>query len=159
MDTNLEQEHCISPEVYQKHAAWFWIRGVAMMIDGGILWLVFLGIGLLFDAPDAIDTSWLGAGIAWLYFVVQESSAKRATIGKRMMGIYVAGLNGGRISFWRATGRFFGKWISLALLGIGYLIQPFTARRQALHDMMAECLVLQKPGLYNQMRGHEFQRM
>jgi len=27
---------------------------------------------------------------------------------------------------------------------VGYLIQPFTERRQALHDILAGCLVLRK---------------
>ncbi|MYA79205.1 MAG: RDD family protein, partial [Acidobacteriia bacterium] len=56
----------------------------------------------------------------------------------------VTEMQGRRISFLRATGRFFVKLLSAMLMMIGYLIQPFTEKRQALHDMMAGCLVLRK---------------
>ena len=80
--------------------------------------------------------------IAWLYEALLVSSSWQATLGKRAVGIVVTDLWGGRISFARATGRWLGKYVSGFILGIGYLIQPFTERRQALHDTMAGCLVL-----------------
>jgi uncharacterized RDD family membrane protein YckC len=73
-----------------------------------------------------------------------ESSPFQATIGKVAVGIYVADLQGQRISFGRATGRFFGKILSGAILLIGYLMAGFTEKKQALHDTMAGCLVLVK---------------
>jgi uncharacterized RDD family membrane protein YckC len=60
------------------------------------------------------------------------------------VGIVVTDMNGGRVSFGRATGRYFGKILSSITLFIGYLMQPFTERRQTLHDMLAACLVLRK---------------
>ena len=51
---------------------------------------------------------------------------------------------GNRISFGRATGRFFSRYISILSLLIGYLIQPFTRKRQALHDKIAGMLVVRK---------------
>ena len=71
------------------------------------------------------------------------SSSRQATVGKIAVGIVVTDEQGRRISFLRATGRWFGKYLSGFLL-IGYLIQPFTAKRQTLHDIMAGCLVLRK---------------
>ena len=53
-------------------------------------------------------------------------------------------LNGERLSFGRATGRHFGKWVSALTLGIGYLMCLFTARKQCLHDLMAGCLMQRK---------------
>ena len=47
--------------------------------------------------------------LAWLYFAFWESGAKQSTWGKRMLGIKVVGEDGGRISFGRATARFFCK--------------------------------------------------
>ena len=57
------------------------------------------------------------------------------------MSLKVIGLSGESISFWRATGRYFGKYVSVLVL-IGYLIQPFTENKQALHDLMAGTLVI-----------------
>jgi uncharacterized RDD family membrane protein YckC len=73
-----------------------------------------------------------------------ESSPLRGTIGKWALGIYVTNLEGQRISFATATGRFFGKIISGLILGIGYIMAGATDRKQALHDKMAECLVMRK---------------
>lgn len=82
--------------------------------------------------------------IGWLYEALMISSSYQATLGKMVVGIVVTDLEGRRLSFWRATGRLLGKHVSAIPLYAGYLIQPFTEKRQALHDMMAGCLVLRK---------------
>jgi uncharacterized RDD family membrane protein YckC len=51
---------------------------------------------------------------------------------------------GRRVSFGRATGRYFGKILSGLILGIGFLMAGFTERKQALHDSIADCLVVVK---------------
>jgi uncharacterized RDD family membrane protein YckC len=86
----------------------------------------------------------LGWICSWLYFGLLESSKLQGTLGKAALNIQVTDLHGRRISFGRATGRYFGKWISGALFLIGYLIQPFTRRRQTLHDLMAGTLVVRR---------------
>jgi uncharacterized RDD family membrane protein YckC len=79
----------------------------------------------------------------WLYFAYLESGEKQATWGKQALGIYVTDLAGQRVTFGRATGRFFAKIVSgLIPLGIGFVMAGFTERRQALHDMIASTLVL-----------------
>ncbi len=85
--------------------------------------------------------------IQWLYYALQESSAQQATFGKRAMGIIVTDMDGNRITFLNATGRHFGKIISGAIMNIGYIIAGFTEKKQALHDIMANCLVIKKPFL------------
>ena len=94
---------------------------------------------LLFDTWGVI----IGISVPWLYEAMLVSSSRQATPGKMAVGIVVTDVQGRRISFLRATGRWFGKYLSAFLL-IGYLIQPFTAKRQTLHDIMAGCLVLRK---------------
>jgi uncharacterized RDD family membrane protein YckC len=47
-----------------------------------------------------------------------------------------------RISFLRATGRWAARYLSFLLLLVGYLMQPFTARKQALHDLIAGTVVV-----------------
>lgn len=80
--------------------------------------------------------------IMWIYYSVFESSKRQATLGKLAVGIKVTGLRGNRIGFGRASGRYFGKFISTMIIGIGYLMAAFTKRKQGLHDMMAGCLVI-----------------
>ncbi len=80
--------------------------------------------------------------VKWLYFALMESSKYQATLGKMAIGIKVTDMTGHRISFARATGRYFGKIISGMILYIGYMMAGFTEKKQALHDMMAETLVV-----------------
>ena len=54
--------------------------------------------------------------LPWLYYAVFESSEKQATLGKMALGIKVTGYDGGRISFGKATGRYFAKIISGIIL-------------------------------------------
>ena len=115
--------------------AGFWWRVLASIVDGTILAvtsLILAGVGL---GPAGIVVS-------WLYFALLESSDKRATLGKMACGLIVTDLAGGRIGFGRATGRFFAKFLSSLILMIGYLMVAFTQRKQGLHDMIADTLVL-----------------
>ncbi|NOX17851.1 MAG: RDD family protein [Chlorobi bacterium] len=80
--------------------------------------------------------------LQWLYFALMESSSKQATLGKMALGIKVTDLDGNRISFGRATGRYFGKIISGMIFYIGFMMAGWTQKKQALHDMLAGCLVV-----------------
>jgi uncharacterized RDD family membrane protein YckC len=81
----------------------------------------------------------------WLYFAIMESSRHQGTLGKLALGIKVTDTSGRRISFARATGRYFGKILSGLLMMIGYIMAGFTDKKQALHDMLADCLVIKLP--------------
>lgn len=152
--------------------AGFWLRFFAYLIDGFILIaavlilfipLVFLtGLTASFEGmarsqgqPNPavvggfIAAMFFFAGLAiviqWLYHAYLESGEKQATWGKQALGIYVTDLVGNRITFGRASGRFFAKIVTgMIPLGIGYIMAGFTERKQALHDMIASCLVLRK---------------
>jgi uncharacterized RDD family membrane protein YckC len=82
--------------------------------------------------------------VRWLYFSLMESSAKQATLGKMALGIIVTDGSYNRISFGRATGRFFAKLISNITICIGYIIIAFTSQKQGLHDIIAGTLVIIK---------------
>ena len=83
--------------------------------------------------------------LTWLYFAGMESSERQATFGKSVMALRVTNLDGRRISFGHATGRFFAKIVSgMIPFLIGYIMAGFTARKQALHDLIAGTLVLRK---------------
>lgn len=82
---------------------------------------------------------------SWLYYAGFESSSWQATPGKKVLNILVTDMSGARITFGRATGRFFAKWVTqLIPLGIGYILAGITERKQALHDMIASTLVLRR---------------
>jgi len=82
---------------------------------------------------------------SWLYCASMESSAWRATVGKRLLGLQVMDTEGRRISFGQATVRHFMKFLSLFCLMIGFLMAGWTKRRQALHDIPTDCLVIRLP--------------
>jgi uncharacterized RDD family membrane protein YckC len=85
-----------------------------------------------------------GFVLRWLYFALMESSQYQATIGKLALGIIVTNMQGQRIGFGQATGRYFGKFISAMMLMIGFMMAGWTEKKQALHDMLAGCLVIRK---------------
>lgn len=131
--------------------AGFWRRVTAYLLD---YLLLMAGLFILFVILGAIGAvtpekaeglgTLMGIMGFWLYFSFSESGLRQATLGKRALGIKVVGLDGRRISFGRASGRHFGKILSGITLGIGFLMCIFTARRQCLHDMLADCVVVKK---------------
>jgi uncharacterized RDD family membrane protein YckC len=101
----------------------------------------FLIIGLIFLAAT------VSLVVTWLYHALMESSEWQATVGKRVLGLVVTDMAGRRVSFGRSTGRHFGKIVTNMVPAlIGYIMAGFTERKQALHDMMAGCLVLRRNG-------------
>lgn len=151
---------------HQSAYAGFWLRLAAHIIDhfiisftlGGIIVFVGLTMGVtaaVFDDMDnpanqvLIITLSTVLGIlslvaTWLYYALLECSNYQGTLGKMALSLKVTDLEGNNISFARATGRFFGKFLSSLILYIGYLMIGFTEKKQGLHDMVSGCLVLRK---------------
>lgn len=149
--------------------AGFWKRFVAYIIDdlvlsaAGFIVVVFIGIlfGISFLSAFSGDEESRAAGfiaiagaivlagialmvITWLYYALMESSANQGTLGKMALGIKVTDLEGNRVSFGKATGRYFGKIVSAMIVYVGFIMAGFTEKKQALHDIMAGCLVVNK---------------
>jgi uncharacterized RDD family membrane protein YckC len=151
--------------------AGFWLRVVAHLIDDlllgiGIGILVLLGVAMVgidsirsmvegmngedFQMPAPIISAILLVSFAsivlvWIYNAAMESSRHQGTLGKMALGLIVTDSQGRPIGFAHATGRYFAKIITgLIPLGIGYAMAGFTEKKQALHDMIAGCLVLRK---------------
>jgi uncharacterized RDD family membrane protein YckC len=80
--------------------------------------------------------------VQWLYYAISESSNWQASPGKLILGLKVVDTNFQKISFARASGRHFAKLLSLLCLGFGYLMPLFTERKQALHDLVANCVIV-----------------
>ena len=156
--------------------AGFWLRFVAALIDGLVIGIpviaiivafaISMGIGAKLrnfnsdDPPAAMIGALIGfIALAivvlvvgeWLYFSLMESSTWQGTLGKKAIGLFVTDLEGRRVTFGRASGRFAAGRLLGRVPGIGglYFIVScicagFTERKQALHDMIAGTLVLRK---------------
>jgi uncharacterized RDD family membrane protein YckC len=138
------------PTVY----AGFWARFAAAVFDGVAVGLLAGGGGFVLGFAGGffrLGEAWIslvggiaGIVIGWLYFALTESGPRRASPGKRALRLQVVTAEREeRLSFMRATGRWAGRYLSLLPLLAGYLMQPFTARRQALHDLVAGTVVVQ----------------
>ncbi len=133
--------------------AGFWVRFAAATLDTLVIGLVGAGIGLAIGVAAALlgmpmrgNDLWLnlfGFALSWLYFASLESGPRCAGYGKRAFHLQVLRADDlTRIGFLRATGRWLGRFVSTLLLMIGYLMQPFTPRKQALHDYLAGTVVV-----------------
>jgi uncharacterized RDD family membrane protein YckC len=155
----------------QSEYAGFWWRFLAYVIDSIIIslaswifiipFLAIFGISIfslqesgydmdnpaLFLAPfmmAIIPMAIIGTVAQWLYFALMESGRHQGTVGKLLLKIKVTDTFGNRVSFAKATGRYFGKILSGMILLIGYIMAGFTARKQALHDILANCYVIKE---------------
>jgi uncharacterized RDD family membrane protein YckC len=81
--------------------------------------------------------------VSWLYYALQESSSSQATIGKRLFGIRVFSAAEERISFARASQRFWAKLLSGLIAGAGFLMVFSNSEHRALHDLLSKTQVLQ----------------
>ncbi len=144
--------------------AGFWRRFWALCLDSILLNIALFPLAMLLwrpmipdFSPDEFTTSgyfsilaaylrlaFFGAVANWLYYALMESSVKQATLGKMALGVQVTDLDGRRIGFGRATGRYLAKILSGLTFLIGYILQVFTSRRQALHDLIAGTLVVRR---------------
>ncbi len=122
--------------------AGFWARVGAVIIDS-VIWGAF-SVAVAFLPIDEELYGVMGFFIAWMYYALLESSAWQGTIGKLAMGIAVTDMDGNRISFFRATFRYFFHLLSALTMMIGYLMAAFTPKKQALHDIVCRCMVLKK---------------
>ena len=129
--------------------AGFWLRFVAFIIDtiiAGVVSAVILSV--VGDGEGGVVAGTVNLFGNWLYHALMEASRYQGTVGKLVLGLIVTDEQYRPISFWRATGRYFGMIVSAIILGIGYLMAAFTARKQCLHDKMAGTLVVKKPRGY-----------
>ena len=107
---------------------------------------VLLGLEPLASLDPQSMTSWAAAGIEfvidWFYGALLISSSARGTLGLQIMELQVSDLRGGRVSFMRASWRYWAQILSFLTFGVGYLLQLVTPRRQALHDLVSFTVVV-----------------
>ena len=114
-------------------------RFIAIVIDTIIL-IPFL----LMAKSLGFEGQLFEAVICWAYFSGMESSPTQGTIGKIVTGIKVVDIEGNKITWKIASVRYIGRIISFLLCFGGFLIVPFSPKKQGLHDMLAGCLVVNK---------------
>jgi uncharacterized RDD family membrane protein YckC len=149
--------------------AGFWKRFAAFVIDLVVVYIAIAilswlivggwtvsslstgGLALLWpDEDEDAGTVWVVLGwvltvtMPWVYWALMESARPQASLGKMALGIAVTDLEGGRISFGRASARFFAKAVSALTLLVGFAMACTTARKQAFHDRIAHTLVIVK---------------
>jgi uncharacterized RDD family membrane protein YckC len=127
--------------------AGFGRRAVASLIDGFLL--SFIQTPLFWIAGiKQTELSWASIGlpfVLWtIYATYMQSSDAMATLGKRAMGLVVTDSKGERLTMTQSFMRSGASLVSGILLGIGYLMQPFTEKKQTLHDLIAGTLVFKK---------------
>jgi uncharacterized RDD family membrane protein YckC len=147
-------EHAPRPEelIY----AGFWVRFFAAFLDvlvicaGLVLILISIAALIAFNGRDYIIHDpllisifyWVIFFLAVCYYLIMLSGTHGATFGKRWMNIKVLDTRGGRLTAARALGRLIARLFSYMSLLAGFMIQPFTPRKQALHDMIAGTIVV-----------------
>lgn len=169
-----EQEVHLGDEIVY---AGFWKRGAAYVIDafiigllggvvgaaiGGLMGAAF-GISAGFGSKDAITlqvvVQLVSVTLAACYYGWFYASVQRATPGKMAIGIKVVRGDGQGSSFWRGFARYFAMIPGSLILGIGLLMAGFTERKQALHDIICDTVVVDRwaftehPGLQREELG------
>lgn len=136
--------------------AGFWLRCAATLIDAAVMFFPLLFITVIgYHILEAVFvTKQYGAHLALLawplisiifslfYFSLLEGSRPQATLGKMAVGLRVSDLKGRRLTLGRAAGRTLAKYLSSLTFGVGFIMCGFTKKKQALHDVVASCLVL-----------------
>jgi uncharacterized RDD family membrane protein YckC len=141
----VSEDHYDTPQF-----AGFWIRFVATFLDWLVLFVVYFIVFWVFPASDVNSSAladWMWSlVIPCLYSSILTSSKWQATVGKILVGLKVVDHDHQRISFLRATMRYFANYLSAIILCIGYLMVVWSKNKQALHDMVAGTYVIAEPG-------------
>ncbi|WP_230656371.1 RDD family protein [Psychrobacter sp. I-STPA10] len=120
--------------------AGFWRRFFAYIIDCLILLIPATFISLILGLEgEGIDI--VVAILFVIYSTLLNSSARQATYGKRLMGLWVFDMKGQRLTTMHALGRIVAKLFFILL----FFVMFFTQRKQTVHDLIAGTVVLYSP--------------
>jgi uncharacterized RDD family membrane protein YckC len=132
--------------------AGFWIRFVAVLIDGVILFVAGMVVQLPFARllqSRRIEEALMALGAVYLVDMAIGATYEGvfvsrfgATPGKMALDLKVVRPDGGPISLGRAVGRYFAKMVSAMILMIGYIMAGFDSQKRALHDMLCDTRVI-----------------
>jgi len=146
----------------------FWVRFVASIIDGILLYVlsiiiaIFIYIGLngpssessllsAIQSSNAIDNSIVSSFIGLVFLtgliatIVYSTIAVGIwgrTIGKAALRLKVVKPDGSRVSYWRAFGRSLAYILNWFIFGLGFLVIAFTSKKRGLHDYICDTIVV-----------------
>jgi len=136
--------------------AGFWIRFGAVAIDACIMWIfnMLIFIPLSIFTPSSEDNPMVALSILPVIMLLQYAipavydtwfiGKYGATPGKMACKIKIVVADGTPVSYSRALGRHFAKWLSSIILGIGFIMAAFDDERRTLHDRICETRVVRK---------------
>jgi uncharacterized RDD family membrane protein YckC len=138
------------------HYAGFWIRFCATMIDSVIILLItwpvlyyFYGFSFLYgtkfvQGPVDIVISYVLPILLTIYLWIKF----KGTPGKTMLGLQIVDLKtGGALNLKQSIVRYFGYFIMVLPLCLGFVLIAFDKRKQGWHDKMASSAVVYKKSL------------
>ncbi len=137
--------------------ATFGSRFTARLVDGvGLAAVSFaaqfplVGFPILAPVLPGAPGYWVRQGAAMLVglvipaaYYISLHGRNGQTLGKRLLRIRVVRADGSRLTFGRATGRYFADMLSSMTFLIGYLMAAFDDERRALHDRLCDTRVVQ----------------
>lgn len=148
--------------IMKKDYAGFWVRFFAGLLDLAFL-LPLLAVLVYFFGVDEYEMikidddfhsySYLGASasnkfldlisyaisIAYLAYFV--ASKKQATLGKRILGIYVGNRDGSKLTWQKSLARAVASILTSMTLGLGFILVVFTKEKTSLHDILCKTRV------------------
>ncbi|TDM04538.1 RDD family protein [Macrococcus carouselicus] len=141
-------------DVINSTHAGFGSRLVAYLVDGiviGSLKNILLNplanlfnwdLSQYFLAPIFSIGNMATALIYFLYFILMTWFF-RATLGKMLMGLKVVSTTGAKLTFLQVlTREWFGRYISGFLWSLLYLVVLFNPKKQGIHDMLSDTVVI-----------------
>ena len=134
--------------------AGFWIRFAALLLDGiiqGIINVIIVApLGILMAASAGQPESMVSIAPLITLFQYALPAAYDswfvgrygATPGKMACKLKVVEADGGQVSYLRALGRHFAKYISWLILFIGFIMAAFDDEKRTLHDRICDTRVI-----------------
>ena len=150
------QERAVDPG--HCYYAGFWIRAMALLLDGLLLVWAPLWTYDYFQETSILTMEtlkslsmiqWVIVGLAgsiagWIYFTLFEVSPLRGSPGKKIVGLSVSLDDGTNVKIGTAALRNLAKIGSGLMLGVGFFISLFSPRGQTFHDLISHTVVSQK---------------
>lgn len=146
----------------KREYAGFWVRFFAgfldLMILAPLIFLLFYFFGIDdyqmvkitndfgsysyasgFGDGEYLDLMNYAISIAYIAYFL--ASKQQATLGKRVMGIYVGNPDGSKLSWQKSLMRAAASMLTAATLGLGFVMLIFTKEKTALHDLICNTRV------------------
>ncbi len=143
----------VSPKESEIHYSGFWIRLLASLIDTVWLLILTFALGWMIYGAIYFQSTEFTQGYADLFITyvlpfiltILFWYYKAATPGKMILGMRIVDANTlGKVSTGRLFVRYLSYYISMLVLGLGFLWVGWDKRKQGWHDKIARTLVIKE---------------